>query len=239
VQTAATQPNRDRAILWDNDGVLVDTEKVFFEANRRELAALGIEASWADFEEINLRGGVSLLTLSKLDGDELRALYARRDALYTRLLGTEAIAIAGMADLVARLALRFHMGIVTSSHREHFEIIHARSGMLAHFGFHVVREDYVLAKPQPDSYLVGIERSGLPRERCIAVEDSPRGVTAARAAGLHVVYFSPGGFGAARDVGNVYARVETAAELEESLNDWAQRPMNRTVMPSNPVLPGA
>ena len=51
--------------------------------------------------------------------------------------------------------------------------------------------------------------------------------------------FSPGGFGAARDVGNVYARVETAAELEESLNDWAQRPMNRTVMPSNPVLPGA
>ncbi len=213
----------DLAILWDNEGVLVDTETVFFEANRRELANLGIDASWADFEEINLRQGISLLSLSGLEGDELRALFARRDALYSQLLRSEALTIAGMGELLGRLAPRFRMGIVTSSHREHFEIIHARSGLLRHFAFHVVREDYPRSKPHPDSYLAGIDRAGVPAERCLAVEDSPRGVAAARAAGIQVVFFAPGGVGAERDVGTVFARVTHADELEEALNDWARK----------------
>lgn len=219
----AITASSDRAILWDNDGVLVDTERVFFEANRRELAALGVEASWADNEEINLRRGVSLLSLSGLDGDELRALYARRNALYSELLGTEEIAIAGMGELLGRLAPRFRMGIVTSSHRDHFELIHARSGFLPHFAFHVVREDYARTKPHPDSYLAGIARTGLPPNRCLAVEDSPRGVAAAQAAGLEVILFAPGGVGLEREVGTVRSRVQTPHELEQALNDWAAR----------------
>lgn len=223
MRTAAKKAGEDRAILWDNDGVLVDTEKVFFEANRRELAVLGVEASWADFEEINLRRGQSLLSLSGLDGDDLRALFARRDALYRELLSTEEIAIAGMGELLGRLAPRFRMGIVTSSHREHFEIIHARSGLLRHFAFHVVREDYPLSKPHADAYLAGIDQAGLPPDRCLAVEDSPRGVAAAQAAGLQVVFFAPGGAGLEREVGSVLARVQSAGELEGALDDWASR----------------
>lgn len=223
MQGAEEQVRGDRAILWDNDGVLVDTEKVFFEANRRTLASLGVEATWEEFEEINLRQGVSLLSLSGLEGDELQALYARRDALYCELLGTEEIAIAGMGELLGRLAPRFRMGIVTSSHRQHFEIIHARSGLMRHFDFHVVREDYERTKPHPDGYVEGIVRCGLPADRCLAVEDSPRGVASARAAGLEVVFFSPGGAGSEREVGKVIARVESANELEGVLEDWAAR----------------
>src|SRR6185312_16586933 len=223
MRTAPTDPGGDRAILWDNDGVLVDTEKVFFEANRRELALLGVEASWADFEDFSLRRGQSLLSLSGLDGDALRALFARRDALYSELLGTEEIAIAGMGDLLGRLAPHFRMGIVTSSHRQHFELIHARSGLLQHFEFHVVREDYALSKPHPDGYLAGIERIGLPPDRCLAVEDSPRGVASAQAAGLEVVFFTPGEVGSERHVGSVFARAENTCDLEQALHDWARR----------------
>jgi HAD superfamily hydrolase (TIGR01509 family) len=223
VQNADEQVRGDRAILWDNDGVLVDTEKVFFEANRRTLESLGVASTWADFEEINLRQGVSLLSLSALEGDELRALYARRDALYCELLRTEEIAIAGMGELLGRLAPRFRMGIVTSSRREHFEIIHGRSGLMRHFDFHVVREDYERSKPHPDGYLAGIARAGLPVDCCLAVEDSPRGVASARAAGLEVVFFTPGGAGSEREVGQVMARVESASELEGVLEDWAGR----------------
>jgi HAD superfamily hydrolase (TIGR01509 family) len=223
MRTSAKTAGEERAILWDNDGVLVDTEKVFFEANRRELATLGVEASWADFEELSLRRGESLLSLSGLDGDALRALYGRRDALYSALLSTEEIAIAGMAELLGRMAPRFRMGIVTASHREHFEIIHARSGLLRHFAFHVVREDYSLGKPHPDAYLAGIERAGLPADRCLAVEDSPRGVAAARAAGLEVVLFAPGGAGLGREAGSVRSRAQSADELEQALDDWAGR----------------
>lgn len=221
MQSSRTPGNEGRAILWDNDGVLVDTEKVFFEANRRVLAALGVEANWADFEEVSLRRGDSLLSMAGLGGEELDALFARRDALYSQLLNTEEIAIAGMDALLGRLESRFRMGIVTSSQRSHFEIIHARSGLLRHFEFTVVRDEYRLSKPHPDSYLAGIEKAGLPPQRCLAVEDSPRGVAAAREAGLEVVLFVPGGGVAPRETGPIRARAEGPDALEAAIDAWA------------------
>lgn len=213
--------DKKRAILWDNDGVLVDTEKWFFEANRLELAALGVTATSAQFEEISLRQGVSLLSLSGLDGDDLRALYTRRDARYSELLRTEHIEIPGMRELLARMKAHcFTMGIVTASRGEHFSLIHGLSGMLEHIDFVVVREDYVNAKPHPDGYLAGIERAGLTAADCLAVEDSPRGVAAARAAGMDCVFFTPGGVGSDRDVDAVFARAGSAEELEVVLARW-------------------
>lgn len=203
--------SRRRAILWDNDGVLVDTEKWFFEANRLELAAIGIDATWAQFREINMTRGVSLLSLSGLQGEDLRALYARRDARYSELLRTENLAIPGMVGLLERVKQRcFTTGIVTASRREHFNLIHGRSGMLERVDFTVVREDYRAAKPSPDGYLAGIERTGLAATECLAVEDSPRGVAAARAAGLDCVLFTPAGGGVHREMDDVFARAASA-----------------------------
>lgn len=215
---------KKRAILWDNDGVLVDTERWFFEANRLELAAIGVTATSAQFEEINLRHGVSLLSLSGLGGEDLRALYARRDARYSELLRTEQLAIPGMLALLERMKEHcFTTGIVTASHRAHFDIIHGRSGMLEHVDFAVVREDYRRAKPYPDGYLAGVERAGLAARDCLAVEDSPRGITAARAAGLACVFFTPGGVRADREVGDVFARAGSAEELEVVLGQWLRQ----------------
>jgi HAD superfamily hydrolase (TIGR01509 family) len=215
---------KKRAILWDNDGVLVDTEKWFFEANRLELAAIGVTATWAQFEEVNLKQGMSLLSLSGLEGEGLRNLYTRRDARYTELLRTEKLAIPGMLELLERMKEHFFTtGIVTASQREHFDIIHGLSGMLEHVDFAVVREDYAKAKPYPDGYLAGIERAGLAAKDCVAVEDSPRGITAARAAGLECVFFTPGGVGADRDVGEVFARAGSAEELEAVLWQWLRK----------------
>ena len=212
---------RKRAILWDNDGVLVDTERWFFEANRLELAALGVTATWAEFEEVNLRHGVSLLSLSGLEGDELRALHARRDARYSELLRTENLAIPGMLELLQRTRAEvFTAAIVTSSLRQHFDLIHAHSGMLAHVDFAVVREDYAKAKPHPDPHLVALTRAGLSRSDCLAVEDSPRGVAAARAAGLDCILFTPGGSGADRAVDDVSGRASSPDELEALLARW-------------------
>jgi hypothetical protein len=60
-RVSVKETGEGRGILWDNDGVLVDTEKVFFEANRAELATLGVVATWADFEE-RPTSGASLRT---------------------------------------------------------------------------------------------------------------------------------------------------------------------------------
>jgi len=213
-----------RAILWDNDGVLVDTERWFFEANRLELEELGVTATWAHFEEINLKQGVSLLSLSGLEGEDLQALYARRDARYGGLLRAQHLAIPGMVALLQRMKARCAtMGIVTSSVREHFDLIHGDSGVLDHIDFAVVREDYPLTKPNPDGYLVGIERTGLDARDCIAIEDSPRGIAAARAAGVDCVFFTPAGVGAERDVGQVLDRAASAEELEVVLERWLRQ----------------
>ena len=213
-----------QAILWDNDGVLVDTEKWFFESNRRALAELGVEVSWEQFEEINLKHGQSLLPLSGLQGDPLAALYVHRDAIYSDLLRGEEIVIPGMAELLRGFKGRFQMGIVTASHREHFEIIHGRSGILEHVEFAVVREDYQLEKPHPDGYLTGIGKTGLGAGDCLAVEDSPRGIAAARAAGLDCIFFTPGGVGRGREVGEVWARASSVDELGVAIEAWAAGP---------------
>ncbi|MGH2364861.1 MAG: HAD-IA family hydrolase, partial [Chloroflexota bacterium] len=97
------------------------------------------------------------------------------------------------------------------------------SGMLEHIDFAVVREDYPRAKPHADSYLAGIERAGLAARDCIAVEDSPRGIAAARAAGLACVFFTPGGVGADRDIGEVFARAGSAEELAVVLGQWLRK----------------
>ena len=150
-----------KAILWDNDGVLVNTERWFFESNRRALAGLGVEATWAHFEDISLTQGESLLDLSGLEGDGLRELYVERDAIYCGLLREEEIEFPGMKELLGRLREDFTMGIVTSCRRMHFEIIHERSGLLEAMEFCVIREDYERGKPHADGYLLGVERAGL------------------------------------------------------------------------------
>ena len=215
---------RQKAILWDNDGVLVDTERWFFEANRRELSALGVEVTWQDFETINLRRGESLLPLSGLEGDQLSALYARRDALYSELLRSEETAMPGMEKMLGRLRARgdLAMGIVTSCHRRHFEIIHACSGILTHIDFVLVNEDYARGKPHPDGYLAGLARTGLPAEDCLAVEDSPRGIAAARAAGLTCLFFTPDGMGADREVGEIHGHAQSIEDLEAAIVTWIE-----------------
>ena len=76
------------------------------------------------------------------------------------------------------------MGVVTSANREHFDIIHRRLDLVRHFRFVLTAEDYRHTKPSPDPYLLGLKRLGLEAGQCLVVEDSPRGLEAARAAGI-------------------------------------------------------
>jgi HAD superfamily hydrolase (TIGR01509 family) len=90
----------------------------------------------------------------------------------------------GVAAGLAALAGRFRMAIVTSSEPAPFAAVHARAGILHHFELALTREQYRLAKPDPEPYALAVERLGVARERCLVVEDSERGLRAAKAAGL-------------------------------------------------------
>lgn len=177
-----------KAIFWDNDGVLVDTEHLYFRATQRILEEhAGIALSRADFIRISLQQGRSAFTLATeqgFDAGQCERMRQERNALYAQMLADEAEAIDGVEDTLQRLHGRLQMAIVTSSLGEHFDIIHRRTGLLQYFDFWLTRENYRRTKPHPEPYLSALQRSGLQPEDCLVVEDTERGLKSAVAAGI-------------------------------------------------------
>ena len=123
---------------------------------------------------------------------------------------------AGIEPLLASLAGRVEMGIVTSATQASFDAIHARHDLLRHFRFALTAETYERSKPAPDPYLLGVDRIGRPADECLVIEDSPRGLAAARAAGLRcIVLRSPLTHG--HDFAGADRVVDSVAELGEAI----------------------
>lgn len=176
-----------QAIFWDNDGVLVNTEHLYFQATQQVLASVGIDLDAATYHDFFLKQSLGAWHLAAARGmpqRRLAALRAARNALYSRLLQEADIAMDGVAPVLQNLAQRFAMGVVTTSHREHFEIIHRRTAFLTFFDFVLVREDYGQSKPDPEPYLKALQMAACAPASCLVIEDSERGLTAAKAAGL-------------------------------------------------------
>jgi HAD superfamily hydrolase (TIGR01509 family) len=179
-----------KAILWDNDGVLVDTEHLYCEATRQVFASAGIALGDDDYRSMFLTGNMGawhLLTVQGRPESEIARIREERNDIYSTLLRGRDHAIDGVKDVLQALHGRYAMGVVTSSRRDHFEIIHATSGLLDYFDFVLTREQYANAKPDPEPYRAGIARTGFSPAHCLAVEDTPRGLTAATGAGAKCV----------------------------------------------------
>ncbi|MEY4575655.1 MAG: hypothetical protein RL701_358 [Pseudomonadota bacterium] len=175
------------ALLWDNDGVLVDTEVLYFQATRELLASVGAQLTEALYSELFLRQGRGAWHLARELGaneERITELTQLRNARYSELLTRGGLVYPGVELAIAALAQRYRMAIVTSSQPEHFEQIHRTSAFLAHFEFVLTRSDYARSKPDPEPYLTALARLGLAAEECLVIEDSERGLRAAVAAGI-------------------------------------------------------
>lgn len=178
------------AILWDNDGVLVDSERLYFEATRATLARIGASLTLEIYQECSLRQGMSTFHLAAergLSAEEILKLRAERDLLYQKLLRSDCTIYPGVEDVLRELHGKVQMAIVTSSLRSHFDVIHKAQPLEKYFEFVLAREDYKKSKPNPEPYETAVRRMGIPAERCIAIEDTERGLASALAAGLRCV----------------------------------------------------
>lgn len=176
-----------RAIFWDNDGVLVDTEKLYFQATRELLHSTGVTLTEALFQRISLSEGQSAFALAAERGlppEVIDRLHEARNKRYTELLQGGVRIMEGVEETLAELRGKVVMGIVTSSRREHFETMHQKTGLLSRFDFILTREDFILSKPDPEPYRRALEKCGYGAGECLVVEDSPRGLASARAAGI-------------------------------------------------------
>ncbi|HUI30167.1 MAG TPA: HAD family phosphatase [Candidatus Acidoferrales bacterium] len=184
-----------KAILWDNDGVLVDTEYLYFTATQQLLASEGITLTEEMYVDLLLVQGRSAWHLAEAKGmspAEVSQLRDQRNALYLKLVTTEARVIDGVEEVLSVLHGRYLMGVVTSSRREHFEAVHSKTGLMKYFTFVLTGDDYSKFKPDPEPYLLAVQKTGFKPEECIAVEDSERGLTAATDAGLKCIVIPRG-----------------------------------------------
>ena len=204
-----------KAIFWDNDGVLVDTERLYFEATRDVLASAGVELTeeqYIQFFLVEGRGAWHLAEALGAGAAEIVRLKDARNALYSRRLAEQSRLIPGVTDVLQALHGRYVMGVVTSSRKDHFDVIHRSTGLMKYFDFVLALGDYARAKPQPDPYARAVERSGLPPEACVAIEDSERGLESATRAGIRCIIV-PSGLTRGRQFEGAHHVVSSVADI--------------------------
>ena len=182
--------SRVEAVVFDLDGVIVDSEHVWDEV--REQLARERGGRWHDRAQTDMMGmsspewsrymhDVIGLTESPAEIDEevVRRMldrYAERLPL-----------IDGAVDAVARLAASFRLGLASSSNRSVIDAVLDVSGLAPLFGATVSSEEVARGKPAPDVFLEAARRLDVPAGRCAAIEDSGNGIRAAHAAGMRVL----------------------------------------------------
>ena len=178
---------KKKAVLWDNDGVLVDTEILYFRATKQAFSTVGIELTAELYHRFFLKESSGTLLLAIGNGISAKAAAGLRDErnrIYAQMLQTETINRSGVEETLTALRKKVKMGVVTSSHKDHYKMIHDRTGFDRFFDFVITGDDVAETKPSPEPYLMAVQRAGCTPQECVAIEDSERGLLSAKAAGI-------------------------------------------------------
>ena len=178
------------AVIFDLDGVLVDSESEW-DAARRELVERS-GGSWRP-EATRAMQGMSSVEWSRYLRDELgvpmtsEEISASVVAALERRYRERLPLIPGALEAVDRLAARWPLGLASSANRPIIDLVLRESGLDRQIAATVSSEEVPHGKPAPDVYLEAARRLGVDPARCVAVEDSSNGLRAAAAAGMRVI----------------------------------------------------
>ena len=183
----------ERAVIFDMDGVIVDSEPLYAEALDAVFGRLGIALNPADHRAVIGKSVAFtweyLIDRFELDGD-IRDWLPIYDQSVSNVLSKKATAAHGLHRLLDCLkANGVHIGLATGSTTKWANIILNRLGVVAYFEA-VATSDMVLeSKPAPDLYLLAASKLGIPPGICLALDDTPNGIAAANAAGMTTIAF--------------------------------------------------
>lgn len=181
-------------IIFDCDGVLVDSEIVSFEAEAEVFGEIGIALTAQELlgRFLGMSSASMFAMIEREHGITLPADFAERASRRTLEVFDQRLKpIPGIAELLADLPER--KCVASSSEPARIRQSLALAGILHHFEPHIFSATQVKhGKPAPDLFLFAAESMGVPPARCLAIEDSVAGVTAARAAGMTVLGFTGG-----------------------------------------------
>jgi beta-phosphoglucomutase len=189
-----------RAVIFDFDGVIANSEPLHFAAFRDVLVAEGVElverdyyARYLGYDDVGVFRAVSQDRGLPWGIDRVAALVERKAVLLEGLERGGSILFPGADQAIRRLAASLPLAIASGALRLEILRILNRTGLTQYFGAIVAAEDSPAGKPAPDPYVRAVDRlsaaSGqrlVPAE-CVAVEDSHWGLESARAAGLRTI----------------------------------------------------
>jgi len=217
--------NRLRAVIFDFNGVLVDDEALHAEAFIRAMATVGISLTHAAYvsdylglDDRECMGAVLKDFECSLAPVELETLFETKCGLYLELLAQTAPFFPGAVQCVEKWSKSVTLAINSGALTHEIEILTERAGIRSCFSALVGADQVPRGKPDPIGYLTALERlrghtpdlADLQPEQCLVIEDAPRGIRAARAAGMRCL-----GIGSSRPLADLHQADQAVQTLEE------------------------
>jgi beta-phosphoglucomutase len=180
------------AVLWDMDGTLVDTAELHFTAWARLMQELNRPFTRAEFAatfgQRNPEIIDQLFGKGHFDAEEIARLGDRKEEMYRAAASQGVTLLPGVRELLAGLhAAGFKQAVASSAPRANLDLILHLTDTAGFFEAVVSMEDTQRGKPDPQVFLTGAERLGVPPARCVVVEDAVAGVQAAKAGGMKCI----------------------------------------------------
>jgi HAD superfamily hydrolase (TIGR01509 family) len=179
-----------RAVIFDMDGLLVESEVYWEEARRDYCAEIG--CAWREEDELSVKGhnsaewAVAIAMRCEINlppAQIIDTVVARMRVMYEGKLPL----LPGATDVVRALAPRFPLAVASSSPSSLIEYVMSETGIRSQFKVIVSADEVGRGKPAPDVFLMASERLGNVPDMCAVFEDSSAGILAARAAGMYVI----------------------------------------------------
>ena len=179
------------AIVFDFDGVLVDSEPLHLRAYQEVLEPIGWSlprekyyASYLGYDDAGVFRAVAEDRGSTLDDQRLRALIDEKCRVFDQILGGGDIMYPGAAECLGRLGAEWPLGIASGAARPEIEAALRGRRLDRHIKFIVAAGETPAGKPAPDPYQRAATLHGVAPQSCVAIEDSRWGIESAKAAGL-------------------------------------------------------
>jgi len=179
-----------KAILWDLDGVLVNSMEFHYRAYSEILSQRGVELSREEYlkEMIGLRNYTILRRVLDLPNEEILRLAEQKEEAFRRLVKGHVQPLPGAAELVRRAREGgIKQAIVSSTPRANIELMLQSLGLYECFEVIVGEEDAERGKPDPEGFALAASKLGVPPEECVVIEDAPEGIAAGKAAGMRCI----------------------------------------------------
>lgn len=175
-----------RAVIFDMDGVLVDSEPFHHRAYNAIFARYGVRIGKEEYSRVWTNGGIPLARAVKQYRipEDVETVKRRKDRVYLQFVEKEMKLRPGALSFLKRLKKGgFPLALATASRKSSVRKILRRFKLQKYFDVVLCSEDVKRNKPAPDLYLKASERLGIPPGQCLVIEDALKGLLSAKAAG--------------------------------------------------------